>query len=745
MGYFPKCSWRLQLSLALLVVAAVPFIAAQPGGGEKKDFDPKGFDPKGFDPKGFDPKGFDKKGFGFGPMGPPMNQQRKIVGQFDKDGDGRLNAEERQAARESLRKNGGAGGFGIGKKGPGFGPPGGGPGWRGTMGPGMFLGKPLLEALDSNQDGKVTSAELSQGAKTFFQRADPGKKGKIAEPELAEAITAIFPAPPGFGGPGKGPGGPGFGPGAMLAPNVLKRADANRDGKLTEAELTGAAESLLKELDQAKTGSLDEKAIATAINQFFPEPKFGPGGPGGGPGGFGKNREPAKPGPKVAVEDAKTYPDQKLYDPTVLRTFFIEFENKKDWEAELADFYHTDVEVPATVIVDGKRYANVGVHFRGNSSYFGTPQGYKHSFHLAFDFIEKKQNVMGYRTLNFLNCASDPTLIHSVLFCNLSRKYTPAPQANWVKVVVNGESWGIFANQQPFNKEFVQENYQSTKGARWKVPGHPGADNGLRYLGDDISAYKTHYEIKSADNEKDWKALVKLCKILNQTPVDQLEAALKPMLDLDGVLWFLAMDIASINDDGYWTRASDYNIYRDPKGVFHISAHDTNETFQPVGFGPGGFGGPKDGFGPFGKGPKDDGPGKGFGREKGEGRKMDAGSGLYALDPLMGMNDTRAPLRSKLLTVPSLREKYLRNVKKIAEEAFDWKTLQPTIATYRKLLEKEVEMDTRKPMPLADFQAALSDNAPTGPGSRYNLRAFMDGRRSYLLNHPAIKGLEAGK
>ena len=27
------------------------------------------------------------------------------------------------------------------------------------------------------------------------------------------------------------------------------------------------------------------------------------------------------------------------------------------------------------------------------------------------------------------------------------------------------------------------------------------------------------------------------------------------MLDIDGVLWFLAIDNALINNDGYWTRA----------------------------------------------------------------------------------------------------------------------------------------------------------------------------------------------
>src|SRR6266576_2448857 len=47
-------------------------------------------------------------------VGGPFGQQRKLVKEFDKDGDGRLNNEERKAAREFIKKQGGPGGFGPG-------------------------------------------------------------------------------------------------------------------------------------------------------------------------------------------------------------------------------------------------------------------------------------------------------------------------------------------------------------------------------------------------------------------------------------------------------------------------------------------------------------------------------------------------------------------------------------------------------------------------------------------------------
>ena len=77
--------------------------------------------------------------------------------------------------------------------------------------------------------------------------------------------------------------------------------------------------------------------------------------------------------------------------------------------AELEDFKNTDVEVPATMIVDGRTYKDVGVHFRGASSFMMMPAGYKRSLNLSLDFVHEAQQLGGFHTLNLLNAASDPT------------------------------------------------------------------------------------------------------------------------------------------------------------------------------------------------------------------------------------------------------------------------------------------------------------------------------------------------
>jgi hypothetical protein len=589
---------------------------------------------------------------------------------------------------------------------------------------------------------------------------------------LAAALVALC-APDALTQPGF-PGGKALGPPGGQERKLVKDFDKNGDGWLNAEERKPAREA-------AKKG--------------------GGFGRGGFKGGFGKGAkgEAGRPGPRVTPAEVKNYPDAKLYDESVLRTVFVEFESA-DWEQELQDFHGTDVDVPAVVTIDGKKYPNVGVHFRGMSSYMGVPAGSKRSLNLSFDMADPKQRAYGYKTLNLLNGHEDPSLMSTVLYSHVARQYVPAPKANFVKVVINGESWGVYANVQQFDKVFVTENFNSAKGTRWKVRGSPGGRGGLEYFGDDPAAYKRVFTIKGKDDEAAWKALVNLCKVLNQTPPDRLEEALKPILDIEGVLWFLALDNALINCDGYWIRSSDYTLFRDEKGKFHVVPHDMNEAFRPAGGpgmgGPGGFfrfpppgelvpppaqdalqltdaqrkqlaelqkevdakvekllteeqrkqlkemkergpGGPG-GFGPPG----------GFGGPGGRPGGPGGGRGVE-LDPLVGLNDASKPLRSKLLAVPALRAKYLANVKKIAEKSLDWKTLGPVVSQYRKLIEKEVEADTRKLDSFEAFTRNTDDAVPApgaapggfgrGPGQGMNLRAFAEQRRAYLLKYQEPK------
>jgi hypothetical protein len=350
----------------------------------------------------------------------------------------------------------------------------------------------------------------------------------------------------------------------------------------------GQKTAVLERFDQDGNGWLDRNERLAARELVEREASHrGPRGRGPGFGPRHTSRPPPPPGRKLAPKDVKTFPDAPLYATNVLRTLFLDFEDD-DWEQELADFKNTDVKVPAKLTVDGEAYRDVGVRFHGQSSFMSVGPGWKRSFVLELDMAHKGQRLAGHRKLMLLNSHEDPSFLRTLLAMHIARAYFPAPRVNFVRLVINGESWGVYVNQQRFNKDFLKQWYGTTKGTRWKVPGSPHARGGLEYLGDDVAPYKALYELKSKDDPQAWQHLIDLCRVLNETPAVELEEALEPLLDVDGALRFLAWENVVANGDGYWTRASDYNLYEDTSGRFHIIPYDANETFT-AGHGPGGF------------------------------------------------------------------------------------------------------------------------------------------------------------
>jgi spore coat protein CotH len=289
-------------------------------------------------------------------------------------------------------------------------------------------------------------------------------------------------------------------------------------------------------------------------------------------------------------------------------------------------------------MVDGKSLGTIGVGFRGNTSYSTVSEGYKRSLKISINYVDADKRLYGYRSLNLLNSAADPTFLRSVLYMYVARQYFPAPKANFVRVAINGESWGVYANVEQFNSDETEELFGSSKGARWKVPGSPRSSGGLGYFGEVATEYKRVYEIKTKDKPQSWAELIHFSRVLSETPPDKLEKAMEPLLDIDSTLRWLALDKASINNDGYWTRSSDYDIYEDPDGRFHVIPWDANETFRET---------------------------EAFGFGGGGGGKVD-------LDPFAGADDPEKALLNKLLAVPALRTRYLRYLRDIAENWLSW-------------------------------------------------------------------------
>ena len=404
--------------------------------------------------------------------------------------------------------------------------------------------------------------------------------------------------------------------------------------------------------------------------------------------------------PSIRPDEVEIYGEEPLYAADVLRTLFIDFA-RGDWESELEYFYGTDVEVPATITVDGRAYPEVGIHFRGNTSFDFVPAGLKRGLNLSFDFVDEEQRLLGYRTVNLLNGFGDPTFLRQVLYLRIANEYYPAPKANFVRVVINGEDWGVYINVQQFNSDFTREAADSNE-ARWRIPGSMQSRGGLELL-ENEAAYRRVYEIRNKDEPENWQKLIELTRVLNQTPPDRLVAALEPIFDIDGALRYLAVDNALLNSDGYWARNSDYSIYLDEEGRFHVTSYDANEALRET-----------------------------------MGRRGTGGGGIR-LSPLEGSRETSKAMLYRMLAVPELREQYLGHVRDVAENWLDWERLAPIVEGYRTLIRDVVAVDERMLYSPEEFELGVDGvgigGGFGGPGAPpgMTLKALIEQRQAYLL------------
>ncbi len=461
-------------------------------------------------------------------------------------------------------------------------------------------------------------------------------------------------------------------------------------------------ESITQKFDQNGDGRLDASEREAARQEAQKMPRRGPR--------LRDNRSLGVPaiGPSLSPKDVSTYPEEELYASDILKTVFLNFDIA-NWEEELEAFYRTDVEIPARLELDGQVIEEVGVRFRGNTSSSMVPPGRKKSLNISVNFSDKDQKLQGFKTLNLLNAHTDPTVMREVLFGLISQEYQPSLKANHMRVVINGENWGIYVNSQQFDSIFLTEAFGTSKGIRWKKPANPREGNGMAYLGDDPVNYRGFYELKtSLDDPRDaWDHYIRMAKALAETPVEELAEVMEPYLNVDGALWFLALENVFIDSDGYWVRASDFNFYQDPRGRFHMIAHDNNETFRWPG-----------------------GPGL-------NGQIQGA-----SLDPLFGVGDANKPLL-RLLENPQLRMRYLAHVRTIADDWLDWGKLEPIIKKMRQLIEGDIKKETRRPggETHADFLAGLTQSLSqnrSGENEPPSLQTFIEQRREFLSQHPLL-------
>ncbi len=390
-------------------------------------------------------------------------------------------------------------------------------------------------------------------------------------------------------------------------------------------------------------------------------------------------------------------PSTGLYQKEVIRTIDLYFSQPNYWTL-LTQNFQQDIDLPATLVMDGVTYDSVGVQFKGQTSYSQLPAGsQKKSFNITMDHAIEDQALMGYETLNLNNAFQDASFLREVIFLELIRDHIPAAKANFVHLNINGENWGLYPNVQQLNNEYIKEWFFSNNGSLWRADvatsGGPGGGGGpqwgdgtaaLNDLGNDTTSYQEYYTLKRSEQVQPWDDLVIVCNKLNDLPAAQLVDSLPSYLDIDRVLWFLASEIAFSDDDSYVHKGKmDYYLYWDVEtGRMTPLEFDGNSVMK---------------------------------------------NNAVTWSPFYHTADPNYPLLNRLLAIPSWRQRYLAHLRTIITEKMQSATFNALLASWSGLIASEVQADPKKLYTYTAFQNELTV-----------LQNYITNRRNNLLANSEV-------
>ena len=390
-----------------------------------------------------------------------------------------------------------------------------------------------------------------------------------------------------------------------------------------------------------------------------------------------------------------------LYDEAEVKEIRLYFPQANYWTL-LTQNYSSKKDLLASLSYNGETFDSIGVRFKGQTSYGMGGNSQKKSFNITMDLVRPDQKLGGYKTLNLNNSFEDASFMREVFYYHNIRKHAPSAQANFVRLYINDQDWGIYQNVQQLNKDFLEEWWFSNDGSNFRADsptstfggGGPGGGGGaqwgdgtaaMNYLGEDTTLYQKYYTLKSTDSAYAWDELIEACMALNQTPITDLHNVLSSYFDLDRTLWHLASEVLFADDDSYIYKGKmDYYLYRDAEtGRITVYDYDGNSVMKTQNVS----------WGPF----------------------YNEGKVNY-------------PLMNRLLANPHLRQRYLAHLRVLAEEYFDDTKSAALIDQYAARINDMVQADPKKRTTYAQFVS-----------EQQNLKNFIKNRKTTLQNNVEYK------
>ena len=391
---------------------------------------------------------------------------------------------------------------------------------------------------------------------------------------------------------------------------------------------------------------------------------------------------------------------QDFYDLNTIQEIRITFA-EPNWHQTL--LFAADYTPAQSVSINGTVFENVGVKYKGNSSF--STSNVKNPFHIELDTYQN-QDYQGYKDIKLSNVFYDPSFIRETLSYNILAKYMQAPKANYANVYVNNVLIGLYVNTESITKTFVKDRFGSDTNPFFKAAILGGANlnstnkPNLLYLGTNQASYEARFEMKS---ETGWEELINLTNVLNNNT-----AQIETVLDVDRALWMLAFNNVLVNLDSYTGLLNhNYYLYKDSSGRFSPIVWDLNMSFGTFDF------------------------------LSSQSEFVFQTSEKIAMSHLIQQNRTNWPLIRKLLAIPRYKKIYLAHMQTILSENFSNDEYITVANTLRSLITNAVQVDQNKFYTLDMYQNSLTTTVMVDDDfASAGIVELMSGRNAFLSNLP---------
>jgi hypothetical protein len=268
---------------------------------------------------------------------------------------------------------------------------------------------------------------------------------------------------------------------------------------------------------------------------------------------------------------------QNVFDIGVLQIEI--FFNEPNWDDSL-DIYYANNNgerlIADSILIDGLKDDNVGIKYKGNSSY--NNNNIKNPMNIKLDYINNGQSIDGYNVLKLSNGFRDPSFVREVLSYEIAREYMPAPKATYANVFVDGTLIGLYTCIQSIDDDFTNEQFYERNGPFFKaentgfsVPGCMGSLGILEhYL--DTNCYQRAYEMQSSN---DWEKLGNFLDTLNNHFTE-----IESVMHIDRALWMMAFENLTVSLDGPINSIPhNFYLFQNNNGIFSTILWDMNMAF----------------------------------------------------------------------------------------------------------------------------------------------------------------------